>query len=90
MANPGDKPKIARTSVVRLEAIHLISTNLEEKLIVSQMINLTAIQLPYVEKPSGYSFFAHEIVPIPKSWAAKTCNLVSYNQHENGGHFAVR
>ncbi|KAM5349499.1 hypothetical protein ACJ41O_006004 [Fusarium nematophilum] len=50
---------------------------------------LKQIQLPYVEKPSGYSLFAHEILPVPKSWAAQTCNLVSYNEHEHGGHFAA-
>lgn len=48
-----------------------------------------AMQLPYVNKPTGYSLFAHEIVPIPKSWAAMTCNLVAFNQHEHGGHFAA-
>ncbi|KEF57781.1 uncharacterized protein A1O9_05701 [Exophiala aquamarina CBS 119918] len=53
----------------------------------SAILNMKSIKLPYVEKPSGYSFFAHEIVPIPKSWAVRTCNLVSYNEHEHGGHF---
>ena len=62
----------------------------EEELIVFQIANLTALKFPYLEKPSGYSLFAHEIVPVPRSWAAMTCNLVSYNQHERGGHFAVR
>lgn len=47
------------------------------------------MKLPYIDKPTGYSLFAHEIVPIPESWAAKTCNLVSFNQHDRGGHFAV-
>jgi microsomal epoxide hydrolase len=59
------------------------------KLTVFQIQNYTAIKLPYVEKPSGYSLFANEIVPIPKSWAAMSCNLVAFNQHERGGHFAV-
>ncbi|KAK3701225.1 hypothetical protein LTR37_015604 [Vermiconidia calcicola] len=49
----------------------------------------TARDTPYVEKPSGYSLFQYELFPIPKSWAATSCNLVSYAQHENGGHFAA-
>lgn len=44
---------------------------------------------PYVEKPSGYSFFPKELVPMPKSWVAQSCNLVSASIHESGGHFAV-
>lgn len=61
----------------------------EEELIMSQLTNRAPLKLPYVEKPCGYSLFPHEIIPVPKSWAAKSCNLVSYNQHEHGGHFAV-
>lgn len=45
--------------------------------------------LPYVEKPCGYSLFAKEIVPVPKTWAEKSCNLVFFNKHERGGHFAA-
>ncbi|KAI2620682.1 Alpha/Beta hydrolase protein [Hypomontagnella submonticulosa] len=55
----------------------------------SVVTKLTSLKLPRVEKPCGYSLFAHEIVPAPKSWAEKSCNLVSYNQHESGGHFAA-
>ncbi|KIV83495.1 hypothetical protein PV11_05516 [Exophiala sideris] len=55
----------------------------------SVIASRAALELPYVEKPCGYSLFAHEIVPVPKSWAAMTCNLVSFNQHEHGGHFAA-
>lgn len=51
--------------------------------------SLAPLKLPYVEKPSGYSAFANEIVPAPKSWAVKSCNLVSFHQHERGGHFAA-
>lgn len=40
-------------------------------------------------KPFGYSFFPKELSPCPKSWAAKTANLVHYGQHTSGGHFAV-
>lgn len=44
---------------------------------------------PFVSKPSGYSFFPCDIFPVPKTWAAQTCNLVAYGQHSSGGHFAV-
>lgn len=50
---------------------------------------MSMINLPFVQKPTGYSMFAHEIVPVPRSWAAKTCNLVFFKHHEAGGHFAV-
>jgi len=43
----------------------------------------------FIEKPCGYSFFPKELAPAPRSWAAATCNLVSYSQHTSGGHFAV-
>jgi len=55
----------------------------------SIILNGGHLRLPYVEKPSGYSHFAHEIVPGPKSWAQRSCNLVSYSYHEHGGHFAA-
>lgn len=58
-------------------------------IVLLQITKPSALRLPYIEKPCGYSMFAHEIVPVPKRWAAMTCNLVSFNQHERGGHFAV-
>ncbi|VUC25506.1 unnamed protein product, partial [Clonostachys rosea] len=45
--------------------------------------------VPYIEKPCGYSSFYNEIVPVPKDWAVKTTNLVFYNEHDRGGHFAA-
>ncbi|KAK1062042.1 hypothetical protein LTR12_014501 [Friedmanniomyces endolithicus] len=45
--------------------------------------------LVYVGKPSGYSLFPKELVPVPRSWAAATANIVSYAQHQKGGHFAA-
>ncbi|KAK0845481.1 hypothetical protein LTS02_015287 [Friedmanniomyces endolithicus] len=45
--------------------------------------------LVYVGKPSEYSLFPKELVPVPKSWAAATANIVSYAQHQKGGHFAA-
>ncbi|KAK5119120.1 hypothetical protein LTR62_000331 [Meristemomyces frigidus] len=43
----------------------------------------------FVAKPSGYSFFPKELVPVPRCWAAATADIVSYSQHEGGGHFAA-
>ncbi|KAK3192431.1 hypothetical protein K4F52_001644 [Lecanicillium sp. MT-2017a] len=56
---------------------------------ISVAASFNAIKLPYVEKPCGYSLFAREIVPVPQSWAAQSCNLVSFNKHARGGHFAA-
>ena len=44
---------------------------------------------PFVDKPSGFSFFPKELLPCPKSWAETSCNLVAFSQHQRGGHFAV-
>lgn len=43
----------------------------------------------YVDKPTGYSYFPQELIPIPKSWAETTAKLVHFNCHERGGHFAA-
>lgn len=37
----------------------------------------------------GYSLFKKEIHPIPKIVAEKMCNLVWFEKHEEGGHFAA-
>jgi pimeloyl-ACP methyl ester carboxylesterase len=40
--------------------------------------------------PVGVSTFADEIYRVPRSWAEKAySNLVYYNQHDRGGHFAA-
>ena len=40
--------------------------------------------------PVGVSTFADEIYRVPRSWAEKAYpNLVYYNQHDRGGHFAA-
>jgi pimeloyl-ACP methyl ester carboxylesterase len=40
--------------------------------------------------PVGVSTFADEIYQVPRSWAEKAYpNLVHYNQHDRGGHFAA-
>ncbi|KAF9872909.1 epoxide hydrolase [Colletotrichum karsti] len=43
----------------------------------------------YCHQPMGYSYFPCEIAPVPKSWAATTGNLVWFNRHDKGGHFAA-
>ena len=43
-----------------------------------------------VKVPVGVSTFADEIYRVPRSWAEQAYpNLVSYNQHDRGGHFAA-
>lgn len=44
---------------------------------------------PFISKPLGFSFFPHEQFPGIKGVIEKKGNLVSYNQHERGGHFAA-
>jgi len=45
--------------------------------------------MPKEAKPTGFSFFPKELSPGIKSALEKHCNLVSYVQHERGGHFAA-
>jgi microsomal epoxide hydrolase len=46
-------------------------------------------QLLYVDKPIGYSYFPHELAPVPRAWVAKTGKLVWSREHDAGGHFAA-
>ncbi|KAK6223451.1 hypothetical protein LQW54_000569 [Pestalotiopsis sp. IQ-011] len=55
----------------------------------SVMADLAPLRLPYVAKPCGFSLFPHEVVPIPKSWAEKSVKLVTFSEHQHGGHFAA-
>ncbi|KAJ4292651.1 hypothetical protein N0V90_009314 [Kalmusia sp. IMI 367209] len=45
--------------------------------------------LPPLTKPAGYSFFPKELFPGIKYILENEMNLVSYAQHEQGGHFAA-
>jgi hypothetical protein len=36
----------------------------------------------YLDKPFGYSNFAKELMPTPRSWAATTGNLVFYKEYD--------
>ncbi len=43
-----------------------------------------------VKVPVGVSTFADEIYRVPRSWAEQAYpNLVYYNRHDRGGHFAA-
>lgn len=42
-----------------------------------------------IEKPLGYSWHPQELAPVPKDWVATTGNLVWYQGHKEGGHFAA-
>jgi microsomal epoxide hydrolase len=46
-------------------------------------------KLTYLSKPTGFSFFPLELFPGIKAPLEKNCNLVTYEQHEHGGHFAA-
>ncbi|KAI0197639.1 Alpha/Beta hydrolase protein [Astrocystis sublimbata] len=42
-----------------------------------------------MEKPLGYSFFAHDLAVLPKPWAEEIYpNLALFKAHSEGGHFA--
>ena len=43
-----------------------------------------------VKVPVGVSTFADELYRVPRSWAEQAYpNLVTYTQHDRGGHFAA-
>ncbi|EKV19229.1 Epoxide hydrolase [Penicillium digitatum PHI26] len=43
----------------------------------------------YIHKPFGYSSFPKELAPLPRSWIETTGDLVFWEQHPKGGHFAA-
>lgn len=43
----------------------------------------------YVPTPTGVSIFPKEIYRMPRSWAEKVANVVSWTTHGRGGHFAA-
>ncbi|KJK62882.1 Epoxide hydrolase N terminu [Aspergillus parasiticus SU-1] len=45
--------------------------------------------IPFVPKPFGYSRFPYDIKGLPRKWAATLGDLVGYNAHVQGGHFAA-
>jgi hypothetical protein len=43
----------------------------------------------YVKIPSGVSAFPKELMVVPRSWAETKANIVFWQEHEHGGHFAA-
>ncbi|KAI9745922.1 MAG: hypothetical protein M1818_000603 [Claussenomyces sp. TS43310] len=43
----------------------------------------------HVKVPTGVSAFPKELVVVPRSWAQKGFNVVFWEEHESGGHFAM-
>ncbi|CAI7629037.1 unnamed protein product [Penicillium viridicatum] len=43
----------------------------------------------YIHKPFGFSSFPMELAPLPRSWVETTGDLVFWEQHKKGGHFAA-
>lgn len=54
----------------------------------AQPSNTTQRPRGYTEKPLGFSSFPKE-GPPPRSWVATQGNLVFYEEHDKGGHFAA-
>ena len=54
-----------------------------------QLFGASRVNFEKLDKPFGFSFFPYELFPGIKSIIEKECNLVSYKQHEHGGHFAA-
>ncbi|ENH72096.1 Putative epoxide hydrolase [Fusarium oxysporum f. sp. cubense race 1] len=52
-------------------------------------INDHQYSFPSFKQPFGFSWFLQELIPTPKELAKKKGNLVFYQQHEKGGHFAA-
>ncbi|KAL8878326.1 MAG: hypothetical protein Q9198_003837 [Flavoplaca austrocitrina] len=46
-------------------------------------------EIPYESTPTGVSAFAGEMEMVPRSWAEGTANIVFWQEHEEGGHFAA-
>jgi hypothetical protein len=44
---------------------------------------------PDSDKPTGVSWFPHEIFPAIKHVIEKECDLVFFKEHGKGGHFAA-
>ncbi|KAJ5565973.1 hypothetical protein N7535_007611, partial [Penicillium sp. DV-2018c] len=43
----------------------------------------------YIHKPFGFSSFPAELTRLPRSWIETTGDLVFWEEHEKGGHFAA-
>ena len=43
----------------------------------------------FLKTPTGVSAFAKEAEMVPRSWAEKKANIMFWQEHESGGHFAA-
>jgi pimeloyl-ACP methyl ester carboxylesterase len=43
----------------------------------------------YIDAPTGFASFPHEISRPPREWVARAYNLQRYTEFERGGHFAA-
>ncbi|KAL9597095.1 MAG: hypothetical protein Q9219_005378 [cf. Caloplaca sp. 3 TL-2023] len=43
----------------------------------------------FIRVPSGLSAFPNELSIVPRSWAEKKMNIVFWQEHDTGGHFAA-
>ena len=43
----------------------------------------------FVKPPTGVSAFGKELEMVPRSWANKLANVVFWQEHPDGGHFAA-
>ena len=43
----------------------------------------------YIDAPTGYASFPHEISRPPREWVARAYNLQRFTEFERGGHFAA-
>lgn len=43
----------------------------------------------YLKTPTGYSAFPKELAIMPRSWAKTIGNVVFWQNHARGGHFAA-
>ena len=43
----------------------------------------------YAKVPTGVSAFPKELSILPRSWAETKMNVVFWQEHESGGHFAA-
>ncbi|KAF3041693.1 hypothetical protein E8E12_005219 [Didymella heteroderae] len=54
-----------------------------------QLHGASSVHFSYISKPVGFSFFPFELFPGIKHVLEKGGNIVTYEQHESGGHFAA-
>ena len=43
----------------------------------------------FLQTPTGVSAFAKEAEMVPRSWAERKANIVFWQEHDSGGHFAA-